>query len=344
MAVVGETRVFRNGAWKRRGRADYTNIVPDPDPEPEPTPTFTLGLTEPIGSNSGAGVIRAYPTTVINGNVSVANGQTVADRIINGYVDIAIGGTLENCVVRGPATQPTSGGRPLVRVNGHTPTPGGTRANIRFCDVRPQTPSAFFDGIGYKGYYAYRCKIWDCTDSFAVFSTQSDGLVNVLVEGCYSPNMVQWRPDYAYSGGRSHTHNDTIQFQGNLGDVNDAIFTGNSFYAKFVTYAGTQPLESTRQHQAAIMITPNVPDVAGIANRVSATFHRNWLRGGIHTVNGGSDTNTSGRIVFTENRFQRPGVGEFAPTVALSLNSAYPRTVSGNTYIDNGQPVPVSNG
>lgn len=327
--MAGDTRVYRSGQWQRHGRAPIA-----------PSTGFVLGTTEPISSNSGAGILRSYPTITINGNVTVANGQTVSDRIINGYVDIAVGGTLENCVVRGPAVEPTSGARPLVRVNAHTPTVGGPRATIHFCDIRPQTPSAFFDGIGYKGYYAYRCKIMDTTDHFAVFSTQSDGLVNVLVEGCYAPIMTYWSPDYAYPGGRAETHNDSVQFQGNFGNENDAIFTGNALNSRFTTYAGQSAPEP---FGAAIMVTPNVPDVAGVANRVSATFHKNWLRGGIHTVNAGSNTNTSGLIVFTENRFERPGSASDAPVIALGLNSSYPRRVSGNVYIDNGQAVPISN-
>ena len=330
MPVVGETRVFRNGSWQRLGRGDLG------------ASEFILGTTEPSDANVGVGIIRTAPTTVINGNVTVNAGQTVVDRIINGLVDIEVGGILENCIVRGPAVEPTSS-RPLVRVNGHTPTPGGTRAIIRYCEIRPQTPSAFTDAIGYKGYYAYRCNIRDTTDAFAVFSTTEEGLVNVLVEGCYVPRLVQWRPDYAYPGGRSHTHNDVVQFQNNQGDTNDAIFTGNSFNARFVDYAGTQPLENVRKHAAAVMVTPFSPRTGIPEPKVSATFNQNWFKGGEWTVNAGSDNNKFlGQIIFTDNRFERPGTVADAPMVALAIDSDYPHMVSGNTYIDNGATVNIS--
>lgn len=330
MSTRGETRIYRSGAWRRRGRGDVNPPVID---------TFILGTTEPNYTNAGAGIIRPYPTITINGNVTVVAGQTLSDRIINGIVNIEVGGTLENCVVRGPAVEPTAG-RPMVRVASHVPTVGGPRASIRYCEIRPQTPTAWFDGIGYKGYHAYRCVIRDTTDGFAAFSTTTDGLINILIEGCYVPSMVQWRPDYAYPGGRTRTHNDCIQFQGNLGDENDAILRGNSFNARFVEYAGTQPLEHPKYEASTVMVTPN----ANVQVRASLTLDKNWFRGGVQCINAGSSNNTDGKIVITNNRFERPGTDVDAPTLSISMNNNYPRQVTNNVYIDNGGAVVVNNG
>lgn len=321
--------------------------TPSSEPtSPNPTPAaFTLRYTEPDFSNSGVGFdtdafgfLVPAPTEVLaapsNGILNVVSGQTVRDKIINCYVDIEIGAFLINCEVRGPANPTVA--RPLVRVTGAAPTAGGPRANIRFCTVKPQTPSAYNDGIGYKGYHAFRCLVQDCTDSFAAFSTSADGICNILIQGCFSPNMVQWRPDYAYPGGRPHTHNDTIQLQGNKGGPGDILVEGSSFNARFVTYAGTQPLETPPVQVAAIMITPNT---GSPEHGASATFIYNWLRGGQHCVNHGATNEPGSMVIFRYNRFERPGTDPRAPIVALNLSGAVGYESIGNTYIDNGATV-----
>lgn len=331
-------RALRNGVpgpWTMSNTVTFDATTPDDPDEPTPPPpsgTFVLGTTEPVAANTGVGVLRAAPTQVHNGNLTIGSGQTVRDLIINGYVDIHYTATMENCLVRGPSAKRTSGQRPVVRVNGLPSSLSGVsqRAQIRYCTISLQTPSDYWSGIGYKGFYAYRCLIEKCTDSFSVYSTTSDGIVNVLIEGCFSPNMTGFRPDNANS--RAETHNDSIQLQGNRGGVNDVIVRGCSFNARHSTTTGTLPV--VHRQIAAIMQTPNTQ------SRCDATYDQNWLRGGEFQVNLAG----SGTVRFTNNRQERPGTDSRAPIRALSVHSSISITATGNTYIDNGGSVPVQRG
>lgn len=292
---------------------------------PGAAPVFSLGTTEPVASNTGAGVLRAYPTIELNGDQTVTTPNGIVDRIINGRVTITGDGSIENCVIRGAATARTSSAE-LITTSGAT-----SQAAIRFCDIAPQTPSAYWAGLGKKRFYAYRCKIWNCTDSFAAFAS-GDGICNVRIEGCYSPDMTRFAPDYANSN-RAETHNDTIQLQGNVDDANDIVLIGNSFVARHSQTTGDLP--TSHVQLSAVMVT------AAVQPACSATFNQNWFRGGVFTFNAGG---SGGMLVITNNRFERPGTVSPGPTTALSLNAAVGRSASGNTYIDNGAAVPITNG
>jgi hypothetical protein len=307
---------------------------------------FVHRLTEPTEFNSGAGRMPGRVgidgLEVVNGNVTIAAGETVSDKWINGFVDMVPGARLRNCYVAGPATQITSGTRPLVRVTQAPTAVGGTRAEMEYVTIRPQTPSARVDGVGYRSFHMVRSIVQDTTDGWGFFADNgSNGLVNVLVEDSALLSLVQFRPDVPIN--RSHTHNDGAQGQYNSGGENDAVWDGCSINPQFVTYAGTQPLETPVQHQAAFMVSPN----AGLGDRVYLKVQYSWLYGGVYTVNSGTDTNDLGGIWLLNNRFERPGapgVPAGNPEKSIVIDASMPRTVSGNTYMDTGDPVPVSNG
>lgn len=301
--------------------------TPDPAPNPQPETTFVLGTTKPDDTNTGAGVIRPYPTTVINGNVTLTGTQSLLDTIVHGRVICQGTNLVENCVIDGgPA--PTTGEAWLVNCN------NGTLATIRFCNLAPAEPSARWNAIGTRKYVAHRNNIWNCTDNFSVYSQDSTGTCNVKIEGNFCPSMVQWRPDYANN--RTETHNDTVQLQGGKDDELDVVIEGNTFVGDHSKLVGTIP--PTYSNLSAIMITPNTQP------HCSATIKNNWLTKGIYTINSGK-TATGGILVITGNRMERPGWETPGPTAAINIDPGYTNiTVSGNTYIDNGATVPIMRG
>lgn len=330
MSVAGETRVYRNGAWQRRGRADIS------------ADTFVLGTTEPVGgTNVGSGVLRAAPssTITVGGSVSlsgstytIAAGATIADKIIPGFVNLGNGSILENCLITGPATEQATE-RPIVKGPG-----GGTSnlATVRFCTVDPDLASPYYSGIGYTNLHVERCWFKNITDGVSAFDNVGNGGCNLLFEGCLIDSLAQFAPDYAYPGGRTETHNDCAQMQGNgsaAGNTSDIYFDGCKFNGRHSTTKGDIP--PYRAQLSALMLTPNV-------SAIFMTYTRGWLLGGIDCVNASSNSLSASALVITNNRFERPGTDPDAPAVALAADPSLTITASGNTYIDNGQSVPVT--
>lgn len=345
---------------RRRGRDPYP-IFPD---------VFVLMVTEPTAAGSGAGVIRPFPTTVTNADVTATDGQVVKDVIINGKCQITGGGVFENVWMRGPADGSVGDQRPILRTDnatgnftgavlaadvnyggaiGSTDTSVGGHSvnpplpNVRFCTIEPSNPTSYMSAIGTKNFYAYRNKIINTVDAFAVFNSGTGHKSNTRGEGNYCAQLVQFRPDPA-NGNRARTHNDVVQWQGNLGGPLDSVWLGNHFDARLTTLYGTQPLEGPpRQDVNGLTVTVAASVGAG---EVNAYIWKNWLYGGIQTFNGGSPDNASGEVTVIENLFERPGVNADGPTRALVLHSnmgAGRITTPANHYIDNGAVVPVGN-
>lgn len=311
-------------ALRRRGRVD--RAMPG-------SSLFVLGATEPTEENTGAGVVRAAPTpaNAIMGNITVGDGQVIVDRIIYGRVTITGSGRIENCIVRGGTTEPTTHTN-LVQTSTATPSALGV-PNISFTTIQPQRPSAWISGVGNKNYHAYRVKILDCVDGFGAFSTAADGLINVKVRGCFVANLAHFAPDYA-NNNRTRTHNDCIQFQGNLDPAENVLLEGNSFNARHNPSIGTLP--TVYAELACIMVSLNTQ------SKISYTSRRNWYRGGAYTVNAGQ-TN-AGHIVHDGDRFERPRTATPGPAASLVLDPGTSRMLRDLTYIDNGAEVLVTNG
>jgi hypothetical protein len=335
-----------------------------PGDGPPPVDDFILGETAPTSANSGAGVIRPFPTEVINGDVTAGDGEVIRDKVINGKCQIVGTGAFENCYLRGPADGSVGDQRPILRTDnatgnftgavdardvdyegavGSTDTSNGGHSarppvpNVRFCTIEPSNPTAYMSAIGAKNYYAYRNEIINTVDAFAVFSGTTDGRSNSRGEGNFCVSLVQFRPDPA-NGNRTATHNDTVQFQGNLGGPLDSIWIGNYFDARLSTTLGTQPLEPEKQHINAFTIS------VVTQSSVSTYVAKNWLLGGIQTFNGGSPDNEEGQVTVIDNLFERPGIAPDGPTRALVIHSNSTRvTTPDNHYIDNGAVVPVGN-
>lgn len=306
--------------------------------------SFVLGVTEPTALTNGAGKMPGYPALgsleVINGDVTVSAGTTLENKYINGRLFVNWSATTQtvvnNVYVAGYAVAPSSGSAvPLVQVQGlpGTITSSTPKVLFQFVTIRPQTPSDFWDGFGRKCFKTVRCLIEDINDGWQIFSTTSDGLVNVEDEGSCLLGFVQFRPDVAYNNGspRAETHNDGIQNQGSL---DDPLFVGTAINARH-SQTKSNPLPPTRTQISAIMLNSNTQSRAGII------LHNAWIRGGIYAVNAGLP---SAYVEIIDSKFERPGTDTYAPDRAISINPSADRLVTGNTYIDNGATVPVING
>jgi hypothetical protein len=320
--------------------------------EPDWTNPIILGTTKPIGGvNIGAGIYeeRDYPTATAptgggitynstNKEWTVSAGVTLENRVFPGFVNLGDGARLINCPITGPDAEVTN-----MRALVQGPSTTG-QAYLDWCTIDPDIPSAYYDGIG-RGLWVTYTDVKNVVDGIRAFSTSANG-VRIRAEAVHIHSMTQFAPDYAYNGGagRAETHNDGIQCQGNPnGDDTDIYLDGCWIDARHSTTKGDTP--PYREQIAAIMITPQSSQGA-----VHMTYTRGWLSGGVYCVNAGSDTVDDygpSSLVLTGTRFERPGTNVYgdgrAPDVALALDANLIRTLSGNTYEDNGAAVPVTN-
>lgn len=298
---------------------------------------FVLGVTEPLGGvNVGAGVFgRLVPEQEIVEEEGVTLGPdylwtiaadvTVRDRVIPGRVRLGSGARLVNCVVTGPP-QEVAFNTALI-----TGPSTGPVARVEFCTVDPEVASPYYDGIQ-SGLRVQRSWLKNITDGVRGFDT-SVGMCRIRMDGCLIESLTQFTPDYA-TGDRPETHNDCAQFQGNPnGSLTDLMFVGCSLNARHSTTKGDVDLLH-RAEISALMLSPNV-------GSVHITFRDGWLRGGIYCVNAGSDLLDGSELTLTDSRFERPGTGPLAPDIAFAVDDTIlpGLTESGNTYIDNGEPV-----
>lgn len=300
---------------------------------------FTLGTTEPVDNNTGAGIMGPYPDPTAAGKLittdtTIPSGQVLSGVTIRARITITGTGRIENFRMEGPATEP-SGSASLINTSAATPSPFGI-PNVQYGDIVPQKPSAYWTGIGNKNYTAYRVKIIGAIDAFSAFSATPDGLCRVKILGCLVPNMTHFAPDYA-NGNRTRTHNDCLQMQGNLGEPDDILIEGNAFHARHHPTWGTQP--TVWSELACLMVSPNTQ------SRVSYTSRRNWYRDGVNTVNAGG-ANPGGHVIHDGDRFNKPGTNNAGHVKSLVIDPGTERTIGPGplTYISDGTPVPVSNG
>ncbi|MCL2037646.1 hypothetical protein FWG95_01420 [Candidatus Saccharibacteria bacterium] len=312
-----------------------------------PDSSFILGTTEPTRDNTGAGTDGfTYPTTVVNGNVTVNAGQVYENQIINGYVNLNVGGTLRNCVVRGAAT-PTD--RPIVNVV----IPGGwnvtDQAVIDHCTIQP-TPASrslgYSSGVGIKGFRCTRTTILDCIDSFTVSGGST--APNVTIEGCYASDLVAISPDPWVA--RPGTHNDVLQHHGSTASypASSVSVVGNSFDA--YPSAGSNVTTPNIVNGSSGVTFTSVMYSRPTGAYSAMVLDRNWMRGGIQTLQC-VDTSIVGTLVATGNRWERGTANggsppEGLPFVAVYIsNTAMPagqRTWTDNVWLTGGDAAIVT--
>lgn len=321
----GDTYVVRSSNAERRGRVS----IPIGDtvvPPPPPPDSFILGETKPTASNTGAGILRAYPTVVatglVGGVLTLTGTQSLVDKVVNGRVVCKGNNLIENCVINGGAAI-TSGAKWFINTSGAT-----AQADIRFTTITCTNPTAWTNGIGERNYFAYRCLIEKTTDLFAAYCTTSgfDTPLNVKIHGCYGRQMVRFAPDYA-NGNRAETHNDWIQVQGGQG----VDLFGNNMQAYHHPTLGTVPIPSPHEQIAAVMLTANTARITDI------TIRNNWIGGGQQAINGGAvnRAGTPNVVNVYNNIFDRGArVASDGDTLALCLDTTTTGTISNNKYED----------
>lgn len=299
-------------------------------PEP-PEPPFVIGETYPDETTVGAGIIRPYPTNVVN-TMTVFEGtpRLVVDTLFNDLVQVrGDGWEFENCAFRGPVVR-TSGSQ-IVWVDQARVTPAG-KPIFRYCDINPQTASPYWNGIGWKLYRLEMCHVWGSTDGLAIFARSDDPDPRVYVEalGTWVEKLSQFKPDI----NRDVTHNDCAQLQGNKGPADDVFFDGCRLDG-YHSVEQSKPTPPEHTQISAIMLSPNQQD------RVCITIRRSWLTGGVFTCNGSASSLANSILVLEDNIWEFPNQAQGGPSAAIALNRVLTnRTLSGNVYPD-GTPVPV---
>lgn len=304
--------------------------------------------TKPVGgANVGAGVYQARDVPTVdavghagvswngtNKEYTISAGTLVQDRVFNGFVNLGDGAEILNCLVAAPAAEVTNT-RALVQG-----PPSSGQGRVTFCTIDPVTASAHYDGVG-RGVRVSRSWITNVVDGLRGFSTSASG-ARIYAEASLFDRAVQFAPDYVNS--RAETHNDVgVQFQGNpSGSNGDIVLDGCAVNARHSLTKGDTP--PYRAQIAAIMFTPQTSQGAAHGKVVYC-----WLEGGVFCVNAGSDhaLMASSSLEVSNCYFERPGTNAYgdgrAPDVALAVDSSLTFVGTGNTYIDNGAAVPVTN-
>lgn len=288
--------------------------------------TFVLRQTKPTAANTGAGIIRPYPTKVINGDITLSTaGQRLEDTIVHGRVFIKAANTVvSNCVVDGGRAM--TGGGTLIQVGA-----GGTNARIEFTTVRAANPTYWTHGIGMRNYTAYRCNVSGVVDAFSAAPAAAGEPVNVSIQGSYGHDLSHFSPDPNHTGTDSRTHNDVLQSHGGSG----LEVIGSHFSAYHDQTVGTLPTPNPKRHIAALMINT----IVGASSNMK--IEDNWFGGGQYCVNGGGAVGGSG--TFLRNKFDRGMAQTSNPDTSYTLvfDASYAHTTAGNVYEDNGHPVLV---
>jgi hypothetical protein len=297
--------------------------------------TFTLGTTKPTAANTGAGVIRAYPTgtagtltgnqsfssgtvtgQTINGNVTLSGTAQLMDCVVHGHLIMNDSATVaENCVIDGYLTAPTGH---TWMVDSTNATQGG-RAQIRYSTIVGRVTSYYLNGIGKRNFYAYRCDVSGVVDTLRIEPTGVGGVGNVLVEGCFTHDMQYCSPDPTHTDDMSH--DDGCQLRGGT----DITLTGNTIHGNWSSTVGTNPQPGIPSNLSCIMLTPDI-------DQIVATFDRNWFDYGVDLVNGGDADLTSASILaFTGNRF-----GRHYTRKPFNVKATVTLTDTGNVWEDTG--------
>jgi len=288
---------------------------------------FVLRETKPTARNTGAGIIRPFPTTVINGNVTLASaGAELRDTVVHGRVIIkAANALVSNCVIDGGVAPATF----LID------TGAATNARIEFSTVRAVDPTVDTNGIGPREFTAYRDDVSGTVDAFSAFPRAAGLPVHVSIQGSYGHDLVHFAPDPNHPStanpADSQTHNDVIQSHGGVG----LEVIGSHLSAYHDQTLGSQPTPQPNHQLSAVMIN----NLVGAS--LDLVFEDNWLGGGEYCVNGGGAPGAS--ATFLRNKFDRgaqPGSGP-DDTHTLVFDPALIQTSIGNVYEDNGHPVHV---
>lgn len=253
-----------------------------------------IGSYRPSATTSGvpAGLtLRRFPASG-SADYVVTTPGTVLDRLdIHGRVIVkAADVTIQRCVIRG--VRATTSSACVVAT-----APSCVRLLVQDCELVPEYPTYWMDGIDGHDFTCRRCEIRDTVDYFGLWNTNAPGLpLRVVIEQNWGHNLVYFSPTPTHSD--NQTHNDGIQFQGGTG----AVVRGNSLEAYYGPNGTAQPTNvgptpvSYKSTIACLMFNNNVGKTG------SHIIEDNWLMGGYIPVNCGAATGANlGRL--WRNRF-----------------------------------------
>jgi hypothetical protein len=262
-------------------------------------PPALAATTAPSSSSAGAGILRAKPTRVIEGDVTLTGNQSLKDTIVHGRVLVkGTNNVVENNIVTGRTSSGYTSGTWLVD------TQWATNAVVRYNTIQAVKTSAYVNGVGLRNVTVERNDISQVIDGVDVSPATSGGSANMTITGNYIHDLMFYgndpthgvtRTPLSYTGpwaNKPWSHDDGIQIMSG----NGVKIVGNTINAQWSTKVGTLPLPTIRKQLSAVMINSPRGAVSGLA------IQNNWLDYGEATING---LGGSGSVTITGNRFGR---------------------------------------
>lgn len=333
---VGYDYIPKGGVLRRWGRVGLGGLIlPNKDNLVLPVrglrppaemfgATGAVGRPAPTGAGGtvGAQTVNSGQTVsnkLITGNVTINDGGQVLDCIINGKVTMNGVSFIENCLVEYGSTAGLGNADYVIK------TSSAVKATIRYCTIRPSSPSMWLTGIGPRKYLAEFNDVSYCVDGFAAFATVATPATLIGAE-IYNNHVHKF---YRLATGVSYqsdgmTHNDDIQAQYGFG----VTAIGNWFQAYTALDVGDPITTPNGQLNSAVLMVNN--NGGGVTTGI--IFDRNWCDGGQFAVNAGASV---GDLTARDNVFDRGAqLHADGNTYALAVDSAQSYTLSGNVYDD----------
>ena len=339
------------GTLKRRGRPDkYAGFY-----------EFTPGVVEPLGTTDAGGpnVGPRYPLSIYNGDITLTTpGQVLEGLDIYGKVYIsgtATNAIIRDCIIRGPNHSLTTNS--II---------GGQSDNLRNVTIEwcrldgTGRTSPWTEGVRGGNYTIRYSEIMRCVDGISAVNYG-----NGTIECCriHNGSYYAWKNDssgtawtnYAgYDGvtyttfpGQSDftTHSDAMQIH----QFSNWVLRGCSLGG---TVSGLSPTTKTNNRDPSIPAQRAIIDqidaaeefnnaciMIGVATAgVGAMIEKNWFQGGAAVINMQTKPSVGdylAGITVRDNKF-RTSTGYY-----IYHSTDFAGTLSNNTFVSNGQPVPI---
>ena len=285
----------------------------------------TPGSYKPTASNTGvpAGkTLKPYNTS--GADLVITKDGTVLDGL-DIYGDIKVRAknvTIKNSRLRG--------GKGIPKNNtGIVDSTNSNVSNLVIQDntIIPDRASYYRDGIVGHDYKALRNHIQGTNDGLGIFNRPGGpATANVTAEGNYIHDLTFWSNDPAHRDG---THNDGIQVQGGQ----NIRIVGNNIVATSKPGAGSAPNPRGNKAGAGILLQQNVAKLANV------TVSKNWVDGGLSSINIDHGKHSNITVTLSENRLGRNqfdfGNGSKYPVRIIKRSATSTPGLSTNRWADN---------
>ncbi len=285
----------------------------------------TPGSYKPTASNTGvpAGkTLKPYNTS--GADLVITKDGTVLDGL-DIYGDIKVRAknvTIKNSRLRG--------GKGIPKNNtGIVDSTNSNVSNLVIQDntIIPDRASYYRDGIVGHDYKALRNHIQGTNDGLGIFNRPGGpATANVTAEGNYIHDLTFWSNDPAHRDG---THNDGIQVQGGQ----NIRIVGNNIVATSKPGPGSAPNPRGNKAGAGILLQQNVAKLANV------TVNKNWVDGGLSSINIDHGKYSNITVTLSENRLGRNqfdfGNGSKYPVRIIKRSASSTPGLSTNRWADN---------